>query len=229
MSSKESRINAHLQMGTAFLEVGDNNSALAEFSKAELLEPNNLDVIANLAQTYFRRGDLPEAVTRYQKVLALDPTRTEAHNNLGLVYLRQRDFAKAREEFNICLKDPTYSQVHLAQFNLGLLEESEGHLDKAADIYLQVIAAREMPEAYFRLGRLAADRGDTRGAVDYYLTTVRLSPRYADAFYALAESYEKLDMKDEAAEAYGQVITLNPNTARAIEAQTRVRRLLGYQ
>jgi TolA-binding protein len=85
-----------------------------------------------------------------------------------------------------------------------------------------------MPEAYFRLGLLAVKAEDYRGAVDYFLTAVRLYPKYADAFYILAETYEKLNLKDEAAEAYGQVITLNPNSSRAIEAQTRVRRLLGY-
>jgi Tfp pilus assembly protein PilF len=122
MSSKESRASAHLQMGAAYLEVGDNNSALAEFSKAEALDPNNVEVILSLGRTFYRRGDYAQAVERYQKVLALDPTRTEAHNNLGLAYMRLRDFTKAREEFNLCLKDPTYGQVHYAQFNLGLLE-----------------------------------------------------------------------------------------------------------
>jgi Tfp pilus assembly protein PilF len=228
MVSKDNRLSAHLKMGAAFLEVGDYNSALAELSKADLLEPNNADVNSYLGLAYFRRGDYAQAIERYQKVLTLEPTRTETHNNLGLIYMQQRDFAKARTEFETCVKDPTYGQVHLAQFNLGLLEESEGHLDKAEAIYNKVINSNQMPTAYYRLGQLALNRRDPRRALDFLLPAVRLSPTYGDAYYALAQAYEELGLNDEAAEAYGQVVNLSPNTSRAIEAQSRVRRLLGF-
>jgi Tfp pilus assembly protein PilF len=228
MIPKESRLSAHLKMGLAFLEVGDYNSALAEFSKADLLEPNNVDVNNYLGQTFFRRGDFPKAIERFQKVLTLDASRTEAHNNLGLVYLRQKDFVQARQEFEICVKDPTYNQTHLAQFNLGLLEESEGHLAEAEAIYHKVINSNQMILAYYRIGQLALNRRDYQKAVDYLTPAVRLDPRYVDAYYALAQAYEGVDKKDEAAEAYGQVVNLSPNTSRAIEAQSRVRRLLGF-
>jgi Tfp pilus assembly protein PilF len=229
MVSKASQIDAHLKMGAAYLEVGDYNSALAELSKAELLEPDNVDINAYLGLTYFGRGDYPQAVEKYQKVLALDPKKTEAHNNLGLIYMRQREYAKARTEFETCIKDRTYSQVHLAQFNLGLLEESEGHPEAAEKIYHQIISTSQMPSAYYRLGQLALVRDDARMALDFFLPAVRLDPHYTDAFYALAQAYEKLGLNDDAAEAYGQVVNLSPNTARAIEAQNRVRKLLGYQ
>ncbi|MDR2421773.1 MAG: tetratricopeptide repeat protein, partial [Deltaproteobacteria bacterium] len=135
----------------------------------------------------------------------------------------------ARSEFEICLKDPTYSQVHLAQFNLGLLEESEGNLAQAEAIYLKVVNSKQMPQAYYRLGQLALNRGEANRAVDYLLPAVKVSPTYADAYFALALAYERQGLNDEAAEAYGQVVNLTPNTSRAIDAQKRVRRLLGFQ
>ncbi|MDR0549853.1 MAG: tetratricopeptide repeat protein, partial [Deltaproteobacteria bacterium] len=201
MVSKENRLAAHLKMGAAFLEVGNYNAALAELSKADQLEPNNVEVNGYLGMAYFHRGDIPEAIARYQKVLALDPKRTETHNNLGLIYLRQRDFAQARAEFELCLNDPTYSQVHLAQFNLGLLEESQGHIDQAEAIYHKVINSNQMPAAYYRLGQLSLQKRDPRKAADYLLAAVRLNPRYADAYFSLAVAYEELGLKDEAAEA----------------------------
>jgi Tfp pilus assembly protein PilF len=227
--SKESRLAAHLKMGAAYLEVGDYNSALSELSKAELLEPNNVEVNSYLGLTYYGKAEYALAIERYKKVLQLDPRKTDIHNNLGLIYLRLKDYAQARTEFETCIKEPTYAQVHLAQFNLGLLEESEGHPDKAEAIYRQVINSNQMPSAYFRLGQLAINRQDYRAAVDYLMPAVRIDAKYTDAYFALAESYEALGMKDEAAEAYGQVVVLSPNTSRAIESQSRVRRLLGFQ
>jgi Tfp pilus assembly protein PilF len=229
MSSKDNRLSAHLKMGAAYLEVGNWNSALAELSKADLLEPNNIEVNTYLGQTYYFRGDYPQAIERFKKVLSLDPTKTEMHNNLGLIYLKQRHFAEARQEFELCIKDPTYSNTHQAEFNLGLLEESEGRLDLAEEIYRKVINSNKMPEAYFRMGQLAFNRQDYQIALDYLLPALRLKPNYADAFFTVAMSYERLGRVDEAAEAYGQVVNLIPNTSLAIEAQGRARRLLGFK
>jgi Tfp pilus assembly protein PilF len=192
------------------------------------LEPNNLDVNTYLGLTFYGRGDYPAAIEKYKKVLSLAPTKTDVHNNLGLIYMRQKEFALARTEFEACINDPTYAQVHLAQFNLGLLEESENNPDKAEAIYRQIIDSTQMPSAYFRLGQLANQRKDHKTAVDFYLAAVRVDPGYTDAFFCLAESYEVLNMRDEAAEAYGRVVDLSPNTARAIESQNRVRRLMGF-
>jgi Tfp pilus assembly protein PilF len=228
MAPKESRLSAHIKMGLAYLEVGNFNSALAELSQADLLEPNNVDINSYLGLTYFRRGDFPQALERFNKVLSLDPTRTEAHNNLGLTYVRQNDYAQARKEFEICVKDPTYSQTHLAQYNLASLDETEGKLDRAEAIYHQIIKSNQMPAAYYRLGRMALNRGDAKKAVDYLLSAVRLDSKYADAYYTLAQAYEKVGRVDDAAEAYGQVINLTPNSARAMEAQAQARRILGF-
>jgi Tfp pilus assembly protein PilF len=182
-----------------------------------------------LGLAYFKRDDLDLAIERFRKALSITPDKTEIHNNLGLIYLKKGDFAKAREEFQICLNDPTYGRVHVAEFNIGALEEAEGRVDKAEAIWLKVINSNQMPEAYFRVGQLALSRGDLKKAINYLSSATRLSPNYADAFYALARAYEAIGDNDEAAEAYGQVIRLSPNTPRAMEAQSRARRLLGFE
>ncbi|MDR3204682.1 MAG: tetratricopeptide repeat protein [Deltaproteobacteria bacterium] len=226
----EQQVEAFTNLGAARLMQGDLAGALSELSKAEKLNPNNVEVLSYLGLTYYSRKDFDKAIEYYQKALTLDPSRSEVHNNLGLVYMERKEYDLAKTQFEFCLKDPTYSKPYLPQFNLGLIEEAQERFEEAIKIYRQIIiSSPQYAPPFFRLGRISYVKGDYRQAVDFLLNAVRLNTNYTEAYFLLAETYEKLDLKDEAAESYGQVVVLAPNTALALEAQMRARKVLGYQ
>jgi Tfp pilus assembly protein PilF len=229
-ATPEQQLSAFTNLGAARLLQNDLAGALSELSKAERIDPNNTDVLTYLGLTYYRRKDYPKAIEYYQKALLIDPNRTEVHNNLGLVYMDQKNFAGAKGEFEICLADPTYSKPYLPHYNLGLLEEAQGRPEAAEEVYKRLLAlSPQYPPPFYRLGIIYYNRAEWRRAVDFLLNAVQLNKDYTEAFFLLAEAYEHLDLKDEAAESYGQVVVLAPNTALAIEAQSRARRVLGYE
>jgi Tfp pilus assembly protein PilF len=228
--AQKQQIAAHINLGRILLIQSDLAGALSELSKAEKIEPDNVEVLTYIGLAYYSRQDYQKALDYYKRTLALDPSRTEIHNNLGLVYMELQQYDLAKGEFEVCLNDVTYAKPWLPQFNLGAVEQIQGHLKEAEDIYLKLISVSpQYAPPYYRLGQLYYERGDTRQAWDDLLNAVRLDPSYADAFFLLAQGYEKLGQKDEAAEAYGQVVVLSPNTPRAIEAQRRVRKVLGFE
>jgi type IV pilus biogenesis/stability protein PilW len=230
VGSKEAQVTAFTELGKARLIQGDLPGALSELSKAEALNPNNIDTLTLLGLTYYRRREYDKAIDYYQKALSIEPGRSEVRNNLGLVYMDMREFDKARSEFEACLRDPTYNRPFLAQTNLGILEETLGNAEAAEAIYLKSIEiSPQYATSYLRLGRINYNRGQYRQAADLLMNAIRLEGDYVEAYWVLAETYEKLKMPDEAAEAYGKVINLAPNTAMALEAQSRVRRVLGFE
>jgi len=115
--------------------------AVAEFNKALSIEPDNPEVLAELAITYLllRRnqyGDLSEAEalefaqTYAAKALQQSPDSAEAHAATGIVYWRKGDSKLAEHHFLRALEiNPNYAIVYhwlsmLQYRNLGKHEES---------------------------------------------------------------------------------------------------------
>ncbi|MDR2456764.1 MAG: tetratricopeptide repeat protein [Deltaproteobacteria bacterium] len=226
----EEQMAAFTELGKARLLQGDLAGALSELSKAEAINPKNIDTLTLLGLTYYTRKDYDKAIGYFTRSLALDPSKSDVHNNLGLVYMDMRDYEKAQREFELCLNDPTYARSYLALYNLGVLAEQQGRESDAEGIYQNVMMINpQYSPPFLRLATMRYGKEDYRAASDYLLNAVRLDPNSVDAYWLLAETYEKLGNRDEAAEAYGKVIILAPNTSRAMEAQSRVRRVLGYE
>jgi superkiller protein 3 len=223
-------MEGHINLGRILLMQNDLPGALSELSKAEQIDPNNMDVLTYLGLTYYSRQDYEKAIDYYVRALAQDPTKTDIHNNLGLVYMELKQFPEAKREFEYCLTDTTYARPWLPQLNLGAIEQIQGNLKEAEEIYRKIVTLTpQYAPPYYRLAQIIFGRGETREAIDYLKNAVRLDPSYADAYFLLGEAYEKIGNKDEAAESYGQVVVLSPNTTRAIEAQRRARRVLGFE
>jgi type IV pilus biogenesis/stability protein PilW len=221
---------AFTELGKARLLQGDLAGALSELSRAESINPRNIDTITLLGLTYYSRKDYEKAVSYFERALAIDPSKSDVHNNLGLVYMDMRDYGRARAEFETSLADPTYSRSYLALFNLGLLAEAEGKKTEAEDIYRRVTLLSPTYSApLLRLASMRYSEGDYRQASDLLTNVVRLDPGSVDAYWLLAETYERMGLADEAAESYGKVITLAPNSPMALEAQARARKVLGYE
>jgi tetratricopeptide (TPR) repeat protein len=217
-----------IELGMVAIQTGYYPQALQALQEAERIAPSNAEVKHNLGKVYYHLNERAKAIEFYQKALALDPGLTDVHNSLGVAYMANKDYDKARGEFQHCLNDLAYTDAAMSRLNMGLLEENMNNPEGAIPHYQRLIANNEKisPSAYFRLGRIAYNKGDFRQAVDYLTPAVRQSPEYAEAFFLLGRSYEDMGYFDEAAENYGRCVVLEPNSALGIEAQKRVRNIM---
>jgi Tfp pilus assembly protein PilF len=224
---KNQHVMAIMEVGVVAMNTGNYAKALSALAEAEKLDPKNASIKQQIGRTYFRLKQYDQALLNYSTALELNPSFTDVHNDLGLLFFETKDYPRAREEFNICLKDLTYSNHQLARFNLALVEEAEGHNEAASEIYQQLIAAGEPTSApYFRLAYIAYKEADYRHAADLLDAAVRIDPKSAESYFLLGETYEKLLLTDEAAQAYGNAVNLDPKSLRGIEAQRRIRDIM---
>jgi Tfp pilus assembly protein PilF len=224
---KERHVTAIMEVGVVALNTGNYAKALSSLGEAEKLDPRNPMIKQQLGRTYYRMREFDKAKENYDAALALDPALTDAHNDLGLLYLDTKEYPKAREQFQICLADLTYANSPLARFNLALVEEFEGNTEAAKEIHQRLISAGEQSASpYYRLAFLFYKEGDYTHAADLLDAAVRMEPTYAEAYFLLGETYEKLGQEEDAAEAYGQAVSLDPQSLRGIEAQRRIRQIM---
>ncbi|MDR2353136.1 MAG: tetratricopeptide repeat protein [Deltaproteobacteria bacterium] len=227
------RLNAVIDVGLVAIQTGDYSKALVTLREAEKMAPNNADIKHYIGRVYYLLDDTETAINFYNQALAMDPTKTEIHNNLGIIYMEAKEYDKARAEFQLCIDDLTYGNPNKARYNMGLLEENQGQPDKAIPYYERIIYfndADNSDAAYYRLAYIAYNKGNFALTVDYLTMAVRLDPEYADAFFLLGETYEKLNRREEAAESYGRAVEIDSSSLRGIEAQRRIREIMSdYQ
>jgi tetratricopeptide (TPR) repeat protein len=79
------------------------------------------------------------------------------------------------------------------------------------------VAAMNLQQAYdlYLAGRTRFDSGDSLGAIDSYLQSLKLAPNSAEANLSLGHAYLKLQKDREAVKAFKDSVKLNPNVAEA--------------
>jgi protein O-mannosyl-transferase len=109
--------STHYNLGLAYLNLKQYDSARGELAQSLLLNPREATVLNNLALAYAGLGDRPDAIENVKKAIARDPTLIEAHNNLGAFLFDDADYKDARQEFSeVLTRDPSSIS---ARFNLG--------------------------------------------------------------------------------------------------------------
>lgn len=140
---------------------------------------------------------------------ACNSTRAERHYKRGVRNMLKGRSDKAVEEFSKAIYyNPQYSQ---AFFQLASVYESEGSLEKACDIYQELmrIDPTMLAEAECRLAKVYSRLGKWREAVACFNSVIGKNPGNADAYYGLATIYRQHNDKERALRAYQQAVECN--------------------
>lgn len=75
--------------GLAYFYSGDINSAIRNYEKSILVNPNHLRLINDLATSYERLGDRQKAIQYYKRALQITPLFIEGNLNLSAAYFNE--------------------------------------------------------------------------------------------------------------------------------------------
>ena len=93
-------------------------------------------------------------------------------------------------------KDPTNAKLHLRLGDLYLtwhldIYSSSQYIDEAITEYQLALESVDTPEIYYKIGVAQFHKGDLDKAVNYFNNAIKKNPKYAKAYYMLAETYTK--------------------------------------
>jgi tetratricopeptide (TPR) repeat protein len=184
-------VTVHIQGGAELEKAGRLDDAIREHEAALAIDPNNVQVHANLLSLYGRTGDAAKARQHFDAVIKLNPGRSDAWYDYGVLLFHEQHYAEAEEAFRHALSiNPYYAEAHN---NLGAIYEQQGRLDDAAKEFRKAIADRpDYPPARFQLGRILVNENKYDEAIHQFLQTLTPEDEKTTVYlYALAATYAR--------------------------------------
>ncbi len=176
-----------------------------------------------------RLFDAGQAITAYQQVLQLDHTNLTALRALEQLYEKTNQSEKYLEilEAQLDASPSDAEQIGLYERMAAAWEERFGKLDRAAESLEKIVAVDNRNySAYRELARLYQQSGKWEALVETYrnhITNTSDVQTRIDLYVAMGITYEQnLGDIDRAVEAYSDVIQIDGQEQRALDALGRL-------
>ena len=202
-------------LAEAFMDNGRLEAAAAALREAVEVDPGHQATLRNLGELARRQGQLDVAESRFREALAIDAGDGLARAGLGTVLFRQKSFAEALDHLRLAVelpgteetRGPLYLFMGQSAGELGHLEESEAHLERAmAEMPGHVLTWLAMAELRTRQGREDEAEEYRRRARD-------MRPNDPVLLHRIAESLRNNGQIDKAIAVYEEALEMDSRNA----------------
>ena len=173
---------AYNNRGVALEAKGEFDRAIADYTQALALNPQDQFAYNNRGNAYNGKNDYDHAIADFSRAIAIDPKYTHALNNRGDSYKAKGDLDHAIADFDAAIAlDPKYAHAYA---NRGNAYSDKGDLDRAlADYNTSLELDPKNGDSYFDRGRFYFFRGTLANAVEDFGRASALDS--TDAYKAL--------------------------------------------
>jgi tetratricopeptide (TPR) repeat protein len=200
---------------------GDYKEAQQAYEAAHALSPENGDIVARLANCYFKNRVTKRAQGLLESYLGSHPDHVGALLVLARVYLRQAQLAPAGETLEKVLSsDPDNL---LAHYNLGFIsyrsrryETAEHHLRRTIEL------SPDHPEAHRTLGLTYLAQSRLEDAIASLERTLEVDPRHVGAYFNLANACARAGRMQEAEAHQRRYAELSGRSEAEQERETQI-------
>ena len=135
----ESEAYEAILAGYNFYKKGDFNNAIAEYTKAVDIDPDNHVAYYNRGVAFLKTGEDNEALTDFKRSIGLDPHHLESYQNLEWVLAKKGEFDTIITYWNEFLElEPDHAQAYLnracAYYHQGNWAASSKDAKKSCDL-----------------------------------------------------------------------------------------------
>jgi tetratricopeptide (TPR) repeat protein len=196
------------------------SDAVAEYRKADSLQPNNDGVMMQLAKCAMLEGDAVNAEAEYLKVIAKSKTFQQPYSELYRLYIFEGKKDKAEALLKTAYQNNPKAYSFLTQ--LAYLYSTENRRQEMVDVLQQIKShSKDFTRAYQIVGDFYIRLGDPDNAMREFKEGIVKDPvRKASYQKDIMQVLMAQHKRGEAAEINQQILKDNPNDsdARSLEA-----------
>jgi tetratricopeptide (TPR) repeat protein len=194
-----------------FMETGEGDRAF--FNRVLLLDPKNVQVLYQLAETYRLAGNNVQADAQYSRVLEIDPKFVAAWVGRGDNAMAMQLFGRAAEFFQKALElQPGSTSIKLKLSEAYVRNKQYAEAKPILDEILK--GDPQNATALTLLGDLLMGQGKVAEAVDAYTKAWQRSPT-TEVQLKLAQALAAAGRVDEAMRRYQDLLQRSPYNAQA--------------
>lgn len=214
-------------LGRAYQQKKDYRNALAAFDQALVISPDYYPARLAKGDIQMAQGNPQQAIAEFLTVSRAQPKLYEAQIKLGMAYQQKKQRAEAHAAYLAAMK--LNPQAPLAYNNLAWLATEEA--DKPSDAALEwarkaVALAPRQAEFQDTLGWVHLKRGEAAQACTVLEKANMASGKNsAGIHYHLGAACAAAGRNQQALEAYGKALKLDPGFENAADAKAQISRL----
>ncbi len=175
-------ITSYLNRGIIeYTRRADFPSAIADFTKALQLGPDNINALMHRGVAYGASNEFDKGFADLNRAIELAPEFARAYYYRGVLYTLRGSADRALADLGAAIRlDPKLSEAYL---NRAGVYAQLGQHDKAiADLDQVIKLLPNAPGAYYNRGYSEFAKGQYEKAVADYSDAIRLNPRFALAY-----------------------------------------------
>ncbi len=156
-----------------------------------------------------------EALHAYEKVLVCDPDTEYVILEIAILLIKMNRQLEAVDWLDkVIKKNPSDTEN---RFLLAKLYTSMGDIEKAAEVYNEILAIKEDQQTLLMLGSLYAQNGDYEKAKELLERMVKLNPESYMGHYYLARIYREVRLFSRAIKFYEKALNIAWSNRMALE------------
>jgi tetratricopeptide (TPR) repeat protein len=171
-------VQALYDSGLKLASEGKHQEAIEEFKKALEKDPEQANIMGNMAESYVKLDKNDEALELYKKAVAIAPDNAALYTNMGVLLSKMGKNAESQEAFK---KAAALNPASSAQnyYNIGATLVNNGKSQEAAESFKQAIAADpNFAEAYYQLGMCLSGKVETMpDAIKAFETYIKIGKK----------------------------------------------------
>jgi tetratricopeptide (TPR) repeat protein len=199
-----------VKQGTDALKHHEFDVAVARFSDAIRLVPQDAEAWGKRGEAYAEKGDNGHALSDCAQAIKLAPASSAAYQECGYVHIHAKDFDQAIADYDTAIKlDPrvasAYEHRGLAYFNLSQMDRAISDYDRALTL------DPSSSDTYVLRGNAWFMKGDVERARDDYNRAIQADPKNAYAYVSRGYAASYSGHLDDALADYNRAISLDPS------------------
>ncbi|MGA1862255.1 tetratricopeptide repeat protein [Deferribacter thermophilus] len=210
---------SHYKLGLAYLGSENDFRALGEFEEALKYNPKDDRVYYAISAFYLKKNMLDKAEKYIMKALTISPSNSEYLNAYASILAAKGDLSNAIVNWKKILNDPTYPNIPLVYYNIGLAYFNMKDYEEAKLYFENAIKAnRFFANAYLMLYEIFMKEDKINEAEQILKQAVDNNPANRRLLLKLGEHYYNAKKLNEAASIFEDIVIKFPQSEEAKKA-----------